>query len=87
MEKLGEVSRMRLPDSLRQGIRQVMDLEDRRNFGETVCHLLRVAVDLKLERHSNGLVENVRERRCIGVAKPPSRVAEWDGVTERRKRA
>lgn len=74
MEKLSEPSRMRLTDTLRQGIREVMEIEDRRDFGETVRHVLRVGLDVKLGGRGKGLDVGVCEQACLGRAKPLTRV-------------
>lgn len=86
MEKLGEPTRMRLPDTLRDGVKKVMELEDRRNFGETLCHVLRVGLETKLQGQGKSPVVNTCDPACTARPKPPHRATEWDGV-DRRKRA
>lgn len=74
---------MRLPDTLRDGVRKVMELEDRRNFGETLCHVLRVGLEAKFAGQGKSPVVTPCEQTCTAVKKPPQRV-NWDGQERRR---
>ena len=64
MEKLLHVKRLRITDEMDLGIRRYMSLDDRESYDETLRHLLRVGLEIKLGNVRKGLAVERGDMAC-----------------------